>query len=412
MRTRQTPMNDARVSEQSKKATQKVGVWLAVAALLLMLGSRTSNAQPIKPAYNIGDYEYLLGGSDGPPHNDPDAIWPYMDSLGVVIPLLGNLFPDPQHGALGVLLDTTDHWWHEGRRFLPISAPQILRGGFGREIVFYPFDSVQSTLWPSKFITKTNDATAFNALEEDPVTHILPREAIYQNSGTIGQIATTIAINASSLSARTFQKNRLMLSGQHTDHDPSRCGYFVVTGHLFTNGTANDSDPIFRVAVYHQVAPSQQYLNNTLTTSTAGSNGLDILVDSFAVTKGQLRADTALLPENYREISHRSDLWWRAHDNGPGPLHPNQPNAREQALDIRVYWTGAEKAALRSVAFRDSLGELVLGTSQSSIDFRDSMIREARRVLQGSATAAPTDPIHPAIFCLEAGQWRPTTNTR
>ena len=412
MRTRQKPMNNARVSEQNKKATQKVGVWLAVAALLLMLGSRTSSAQPIKPAYNIGDYEYLIGGYDGPPHNDPDAIWPYMDSLGVVIPFLGNLFPAPPDSALGVLLDTTDQSWRSGRRFLPISAPQILRGGFGREIVFYPFDSVQSTLWPSKFITKVADTVELNLAELDPVRRYPVSEAVYKNSGPIGQIATTIAINAASLSERTFQKNRLMLSGQYTGADSSRCGYFVVTGHLFTGGTAHDTDQIFRVAVYYQLDSSRQYLNNSLGISTAGSGGIDILVDSFAVTKGQLRADTTLTPNRYREISHRSDLWWRAHDNGPGPLHPNQPNAREQALDIRVYWTGAEKAALRSVAFRDSLGELVLGTSQPSIDFRDSMIREARRVLQGSATAAPTDPIHPAIFRLEAGQWRPTTNTR
>jgi hypothetical protein len=404
-------MTDARVSEQNKKATQKVGVWLVVAVLALLFGSAASNAQPIKPAYNIGDYEYLIGGYDGPFHNDPDAIWPYMDSLGVVIPFLGNLFPAPPDSALGVLLDTTDQSWRSGRRFVPTGPPQLFLGGFGREIVFYAFDSVQSTLWPCKFHDYVGHTTPiYNQSYQEGW-----QETVYENTSEIGQIATTIAINAASLSERTFQKNRLMLSGQYTGADSSRCGYFVVTGHLFDslNNSNNDAVAVFRVAVYHQLDSGRQYLNNSLGISTAGSGGLDILVDSFAVTRGELRAGPSTwVPENYREISHRSDLWWRAHDNGPGPLHPNQPNAREQALDIRVYWTGAEKAALRSVAFRDSLGELVLGTSQSSIDFRDSMIREARRVLQGSATAAPTDPIHPAIFRLEAGQWRPTTNTR
>ncbi|KXK57046.1 MAG: T9SS type A sorting domain-containing protein [Candidatus Kapabacteria bacterium] len=45
----------------------------------------------------------------------------------------------------------------------------------------------------------------------------------------------------------------------------------------------------------------------------------------------------------------------------------------------------------------------MLGKSQNSITFRDSLIREARRILQGSPTAAPTAPLHPAIFRLEVG---------
>ena len=378
---------------------------LMLALIVLMMMSTHAIAQPIKPAYNIGDYEYLIGGYDGPSPSDPDSIWPFMDSMGVTIPFISHLFPFT-NGSLAVLKDTSDQWWRTGRRFLPLGSPLLLLAGFGREIQFYPFDSVQSTLWPCKFITKANDATAFNATEEDPVTHMTPREAIYENSGTIGSIASTIALNAASLSTERIKKNRLMLSGQHTGEDPSRCGYFVVTGHLFDSLNANNNDAVevFRVAIYHQLDKKQHYLRDNLTIDSAGANGLDILVDSFAVTRGELRAGPSTwLPEHYREISHRTDLYWRPYDNGPGPLHPSQPNGREQALDIRVYWTGAEKAALRSVAYRDSLGERVLGTSQHSSDFRDSIVREARTILQGSPTAAPTDPIHPAIFRLESG---------
>ena len=233
MTTRQRPTRG--ICDDRTLSSRQTGCrWWVVLVAVVLLGSQVSIAQPIKPAYNIGDYEYLIGGYDGPDHSNPDAIWGYMDSLGVVIPILGNLFSDPPDGALGVLLDTTDQWWREGRRFMPISAPEILRGGYGRELQLYPFDSVQSTLWPSKFITKVADTVELNLAELDPVRRYPVSEAIYENSGTIGQIAKTIAINAASLSQRTLKKNQVMLSGQYTGADSSRCGYFVVTGHLFT----------------------------------------------------------------------------------------------------------------------------------------------------------------------------------
>lgn len=241
------------------RTTTASAALLSIAMLLLACANAT--AQPIKPAYNIGQYEYWIGGYESPSHSDPDAIWPFMDSMGVTIPILGNLFPPLPSNPLGVLLDTSDQWWHTGRRFFPIGPPQAFLAGFGREVVFYPFDSVQATLWPSKFLVKSKGTTDTNFSERKV------REQVYSLSSDLGEIASTIAINAASLSARTFQKNKKLLAEQHTKEDPSRCAYIVLTGHLFDslNSSNNNAAVVFRVAVYHQLGPSDHYLRDNLT---------------------------------------------------------------------------------------------------------------------------------------------------
>jgi len=283
-----------------------------------------------------------------------------------------------------------------------VAVPPILHGAFGRQIVFYPFDSVQSASYPARFAYTTSDVVVPNSREVDPFRQLPLSEAIYQHNSTVGLIASGIIIKATTQAEQTPPNNQSLLGQQRTDIDSSRCGYFVVTGHLFELFSAPNTAPIFRVAIYHRIAPGQRYLGNNLAVATAGATGLEFLVDSFDVTKGEMLGTWPYqVMHEHRDISHRTDLYWRPYDNGPGPLHPSQPNGREQALDIRVYWTGAEKAALRSVAYRDSLGELVLGRSQASLDYRENLVRQARQLLDAAATVAPSEVIPLSELQLE-----------
>ena len=68
-----------------------------------------------------------------------------------------------------------------------------------------------------------------------------------------------------------------------------------------------------------------------------------------------------------------------------GVKGPRHPGSTCRQIDIKVYWTGAEDVALRHVALRDYLGELILGTSDTSLRYQRSVVDKVRRKLYDSA---------------------------
>lgn len=348
-------------------------------------------AAPRVPMYGIADDEFpiyawtqkwvVVNPSDtgGNYRNNLQYLWPYADSMGfdIIWLAIGTSYSYVSDLHNSPYRDSTRHR-------MRVNADILREPAYARAIQFYPFDSVQSPYWVWKFTSvnggfrDTNEAE-FNVSEQ-----------VYENLADMGLIASAIALDYIPTEGRLIEKFYPWFTmvggwGAFTSTKP-RTSYIAVTGHLFTGGAAQDTDSIFTVAVYHEIKQGRQYLDVDSTVLTAGAGGAAYLVDSFAVTKAQLKADTNLVVERYRTIVHGTDFRWRfGGATEPGPLHPLQPHGEEQSVDIRVYWTGKEKAALRSVELRDSIAERLLGVGTASDNFRKQIMDGAKRMLLGSA---------------------------
>lgn len=369
--------------------------WLLCAAGAARLQAQLlppDTAAPRVPLYGIGNDEFpIYAWTQKWVYNPPTAyqsnlkyLWPYADSMGfnVLWASIGREF--------GFVSDLHNSPYRDPERHrLRVSSTYLREAAYSRAIRFYPFDSVQSpyTVW--KFTNTSGGTTEYNSAERNPETGIDPGEQVYANLSDTGLIASAIALDYQP-GGRDLKKFYPWFTEQKgwktfTEVEP-RTSYIAVTGHLFTGGGAADSDTIFTVAVYHEIPNGRQYLDVDSSVVTAGAGGYEYLVDSFAVTRGELREGSpGVVPEAYRTITHGVDFTWRHGAAGaPGPLHPLQPHGKEQSVDIRVYWTGKEKAALQSVELRDSLAQLILGDGPDPAAFRNTLMSDAKSIMLGS----------------------------
>jgi hypothetical protein len=368
--------------------------------------------KPIRPTYGIPVDEFAIIGTHykWQTNGEHDRLWQYIHSLGFHI-------MNQSFGTAVDQVDMLDEIMHSGfrnrdtttlsngfpldRLIISSAALPSWKAGFGREIEFYPFDSVQTTHWVWRFVKRNGGATENNEVEDDPVNPLKPaREQVYQSSNTT--TGDTIAWNVAYRYDASRHVHRYEQDIYDTNHSAQDASWFLeharstpgaseattyyiaARGHLFPSGTAQSSDPIFRIELWHEIAKGKGYLRPNLTTAIAGQDTA-ILVDTFLVSKGELESSSPTIDiRRFRTIVRASDLWWRRSDGGPGPLHPSQPvgYGGSRRLDVRVFWTGAEKAALRSIALRDSIGNLLVGSTSASIAYRTSLYTQwARQVL-------------------------------
>ena len=356
------------------------------------------SAAPLVPFYGFDNDEFIIGGvttkwaTTPAGYVDQSYIWPYLDSLGL------NLWWFTHNNPSDVTSIYNSQFRQQGvHRSWTNAALKVENAGRSKEIRFYPFDSVQSPYNVWQFLTKNGGETDTNSVElNDLGKPVL--EQVFENLSDTGLIASTLVLEYISQrdSTRVQQLNKFSewfkdhrAWNKFTSQEP-RTYYTALIGHLFTGGSAADTDTIFTVAIYHEMQEGKEYLDDSFQTATVGSGGLDLLVDSFAVTKAELTLgfpDTVLA--RYRTIVRATDLRYRlGNTSKPGPLHPSQPEEKEQAIDIRVYWTGKEKAALHAVALRDSIANLILGTGTPSDNFRASLMADAKSIMLGNATGS------------------------
>lgn len=390
--------------KHSTKPRRDARIAFALATILSMFVAEGLHAQappdtaaPLVPIYGIPNDHFPIYAwapkwvkdSGIAKDNNLAMLWPYADSMGF------DVFWVPIGYSTTRDISYIDQMHNSAYRDPDRHRMRVKHNLFkaaagGRGIQFYPFDSVQSPYYIWKFTNLYGGDTALN-LSELNVSGNPLTEQVYETLADTGLIASAIALDYDPDIGREIwnwyrwfgQQFRANELEDTTNIDP-RSAWIAVTGHLFTGGAANDTDAVFTVALYHEVPEGKLYLDTDFTWLTAGAGGVEYLVDSFAVTKEQLKADTSLPLDRYRTIEHHIDLRWRNGDSvEPGPLHPWQPNGKDQAIDIRVYWTGKEKAALRSVELRDSVGQLLLGTGTNPESFRQRIMSDARRLLYG-----------------------------
>ncbi|MEO7994048.1 MAG: hypothetical protein ABI743_06585 [bacterium] len=173
----------------------------------------------------------------------------------------------------------------------------------------------------------------------------------------------------------------------------------------FNDSATEHNDPYWRLVSLH--ARRDTLLQHHLEEGAVRDRRISRITGTYNFYRHRATADTAflyktifvrkadLLPDTsgiqpdyntYRTPSYQLNL---ARERGgmSGPADAINGLAR---FDIRVRWTGKEKVALRSVAIRDTLGEMLLGDGPESVAYRQEVVDSARSLYYGTAHPSPT----------------------
>lgn len=402
--------------------------FILIVLCLACLVSPVLNAQPTDPPprlslYGFDDDEFIIGimGTkwallDTANHHTkrPSLMWPFVDALG------GNLYwVNGKSWEIDTIYNSPVRVDGEHRFRTPASG-RVYGAGFARGIRFFPFDSLQLKVRGEVDLAErgwyffstpggARDTNTFHGLSEKLYTNLADTGLIA--SGIVFYSTDTLSERSSAAIKRChhwFQWRQrpasLLPEGSPDTYYPETY-YITLMGHLdFLQDP--DTVELFRVAIYHEIPPFQEYLDDSMDVVSNGATKREVLVDSFAVY------DTAFYDaDQFDRLSEHStpvDLRYRfGNTNLPGPRHPDQPewdkeddNSQTSSFDIRVYWTGQKAVALHAVELRDSVGEMILGTTAQSDDMRDYIMHDAKRFLYGD-TAGIIDSLRVDITALE-----------
>jgi len=380
-----------------------------VATVGVVQAQAPDTAQPLKPRYGIGTDEFLIGAAFAKWWSPDDPVrvamlWTVSHDEGLNV-LYGSWDPF----RLTDMLAST-HLWSGSDRIVingAGSGPRWSSAGFGRELEFYPWDSSQSSYYIWKFASvagvgteqmNTNSEGTFQeqrlsptGADSVPANTLLARNPVIDwNPKQVYRYPPHDPMGPDSLlgldSVQTISAWRDLAEYRHdfwlpNGHIHDTC-YLVVKGHLSDslNTSVDSSTPLIGVAIYYQIPKKKKYVNSSGSLVMATAN-TEILIDSFAVRKDSLLPLPGKAYNDYREISFPFSTW-RCKDGTSGPW---EPRSESKEFDVRVYYLGHEQVFLRAVALRDSLGELVLGTSSQDVAFRNAAITEAALWLRDTA---------------------------
>ena len=380
----------------------------------------------IQPVYNIAEDEFILGAMLGGPSTDPGdtvgILWRLARWLNASDWIVPSYFY--RNGgatwAQHLVYDTLAMRAGAGERFNAAVDPIDRIAGhhaekpeFGQMIEVFPFDSVQSpyasighvdTDWRFLGVDETKGVEEFNSYYEGedqfgnnlttwPFSTTYPRERVYSATTDTGLVAEHVAVyyHRSDTPALSWAAHLSQTSdGEHADFFFDRtfntlpsdqpCMFYVAfKGHMgpVLDQNVPNSDTIFLIELYHVITPGDTLIDDNLNKVVDENNIIERPLDTFAITKAMLIAGSEDL-RKYRDISFGIDGRYRlGNSNLVGPFHPQQYTRAQVGspiIDARIRWTGKEKAAFRSLMFRNEQAELMYGFSQASHDFRKAVI--------------------------------------
>jgi hypothetical protein len=370
-----------------------------------MLAGQLSAQNPdsVRSMYGVPDDEFVRGAWIDPRNHarwtDPatgvttelpaDAtpymsLWQFADSLGITTlrykdyagpDSLENLLAQRTRSDQRIIVSHRQMW-------LPnLGIPETFgwfNTGFSQQAVFYPFDSARCDAWQNRFLNlpgpvsvSTNPGVEKNEFG-DPAGE---RTVSTDESNVAGQlIASGIAYAYAPWQTFRYARQGTLVAPhdsvvQNVDwpfrnvrssHQWNRRWYVNVRGHLFPIGTpAGPDDAVLRIELWHEVPAGQSYWDPQQSSGVTVADTFSYqLGGSIMVRRRDLApADPENLDRNaYVDTSYAFDL---------PDFFFTDPGASRR-IDIRVYWTGAEPVALRSIALRDHVAELLMGKSLMS----------------------------------------------
>lgn len=381
---------------------------MVLTLLLLSIGIGSASGQKLKPladtavprrpAYGIGQDEFLIGAVKAwiPESGIYGHHWIFARELGIRVLEIRN----DDRDSIEQLRDFANAGLNE-RLFLDIKPSSL--GGTGREVTFYPFDSAQNYYYQNVFTYTAQSAglqTKYNeAIDPDRP----PEEAIYAPSTVDpGEVVAANIAFGYRPDWHTHRYPQYQWDPHEVDtrsfvtHDVpylSFSGRFalVVTGHVFDpidpnqgGGGADSSDAILQVEVWNEVPKGATYrLPDGLHTAVGDTEYVFATID---VLKKHLEPIPDSLGNRNYNI-YRSPEYILSFDTAASPIGmlygPHHPDMTAHRMDIRVRFTGKEKVALRSITLRDSAAQLANGSDAAGIAYRQEVVDVARRMIFG-----------------------------
>ena len=380
---------------------------------------RDTSLVPEKRPYNTGQTEFTIGTYHyNYSHDRPVVeIWPAMDSLRMDY----LIFKVEQGGTLWNRYDSLlrSPLRPPAGRVIPMptyAGSRLAQVGRAQEVTFYPFDSSEMRSMVNAayfdyhhvFTQFDDDVTAINTSSANLLSDGAgPRESIYfpADSGTV--VASDIAYNKDTVEVYRYPKYYTGSSWADRPYgtvmdvalllnekkQPGNLYNVVVKGHLFYPlGTlAVDSDSLLRINVWYEIAKGDTYYDSTNTQRTADTN-LRFHYTSLWVTKLDLKKPSPSDDDGlYLQKLLPLDLAQCATCGMRGPLGTGNTSKR---FDLEVIYLGKEKLALRSVGLRDSLTQLLMGTSPAAQDYRDSIMKEIDTLVKDPSTGLVRAAVH------------------
>ncbi|MDB5033210.1 MAG: hypothetical protein JWQ98_451 [Chlorobi bacterium] len=379
--------------------------------MLLLLGSARLPAQrpyypdqplpddlalPLIPIHGLSDTVFFIGGemATNSTSGSVGDLWKFARSLGLnAMEFRGN---NPV-----ALVDTLlmGRATRPNERLMSWIDRFSGESGWGRQVTFFPFDAYESYYWQCRFLTLSGGMIERNPIERYQGARAL--EQVYDKSNTTpgATVAQQAVFGHDSLQVYRWPGRGRYDSTQNGEtilHLPrgdwgTKSYFIAVTGHLFANagGGAADTDTLLAVDIWNEVP-------NRTTCRLAGSaihtarRDTAYLYTSVYVRKSDLKPDTAHGSpdfDRYRSPVFPINL---VRDPVTGIAGPASGDNSAHRFDIRIRWIGGEKLALRSIAVRDTLGQLMLGDDSGSVAYRRQLVKAARRLYYGTATPGPT----------------------
>ena len=357
--------------------------------------------QPMRSIYGLGDTTFWFGGvtATSPPSGLYGQVWTTLRDLGIRI----------SEKRLGLEEAWALDQWDDlitscnpdsGERVIA-SGSEVAAVGWGREVIVHPFDSAASFYWPTLFRQKNGGTDVQSQTQVDhlqaktwerlydtsnttPGTTILQRLAFgYDPSFHLRRYPIYPYDENVENSSVFFTRPDLPFGDQH----PLVTLWIAVTGHLFANQPADNSDTLLLVDVYDEIPAGTTYKAEGNVLDTATEN-IEVLYKTIAFTKGDLYpAETPEVWDRYREASQPVDMIVNEVGLG-GPF--NNGNSAHR-MDIRVRWTGREKVALRAITLRDSLGQMLFGQDDAS--YRAKIFGITDRIMRGPTWVSGQDTL-------------------
>ncbi|MBL7989572.1 MAG: hypothetical protein JNJ94_16030 [Chlorobi bacterium] len=349
----------------------------------------TTLPKVVKP-YGVGASEFLLGSykyfytKDRP----VTELWDYYNSIGISTVLL--CASDHYRSQFDSFLLATNR--PQNGRVIVADAWKVIQATSAREIEFYPFDSSQSRKWGYNecvALSYDDDVTQLNE-EYDPML----REAIYDVSDAGTLALGDIAYNYQPYQFSSFRQVEAG-SGWRTVHPDSvlnryqlsldtigKTYYIALTGHLFEGGSASQNAQLFRIEVWHEVNKGEPYFPQGDSVMQTATDNLSSLYRTVYVLKQDLDRSSSSEPYNkYHTFSIPINLGGCSGCMS-GPLQHSSAESRQ--FNLKVYYEGGEKVALRSVAIRDSIAEMMIGTGNESVQYRDLLLDSLTTLLRNT----------------------------
>jgi|GEM_PF-2065772 len=300
--------------------------------------------------------------------------------------------------------------WNQ--RLITTTSPTSLIG-FGRDIALFPFDSAQNSFYQCRFLNWRGGTNVQNGTEHDSLRGLMT-EVWYDSLNTIAgdTIASRVAFGYQPMQIRPLPnaaydidsvENRWVFS--QPGDDPNM--YLMLRAHLFDSvpSTGNPAggrgynvgvgDTLFIVEVVHELPKATHFRTATGVPEVTTSDSSYVFA-RYPILKGDLQPDDPITRvwSKYREVTLRVNM---VQDSSTGTLQsgPWQKDMTSDSsvpigrFDVRLIWTGKEKAAVRSLSLRDTLVQYALGTTPFSTTIRNLVVDQAERALRGAVWGQP-----------------------